>query len=68
MRVFDFLIKLLEEANGNGHLLVKVDATIPIPIDGFFEIKKEKGFILLKPKESKSAKEKETGELAKISS
>ncbi len=57
MKVFKFIIKLLEASGGDGHLDVRIDAGIPTPIEELFEIKREKGFLLLIPKKKEETKD-----------
>ncbi|KKL80120.1 hypothetical protein LCGC14_2007910 [marine sediment metagenome] len=57
MRVFKLITKLLEASGGDGHLDVRIDAGIPIPIEELFEIESGKGFLLLIPKKKEETKD-----------
>jgi hypothetical protein len=46
MRVWELLIRILEECKGDAYLEVMLDAGAPRPFEKEFEIKNGKGFLL----------------------
>ncbi len=53
MEVWELLIDILEEAQGESFLDVRVDASVPKPFEEVFEIKKSKGMLLFVEKKGR---------------